>query len=360
MASSGEGEFEQEKLLTALVLAALLAPAVDPAEQPAVVAARKRQEAIRSVEFVCRVRQVMEPGGDKFAMIRAGRNSGPIPTVRTTTEWTFRIIIDDRRTRVEDGWVPSWASTRRDLIVCDGTVVKWMVGPTDATSRDEIISVIDHPTDSSRMAGELKSPILYTCRATGQPGADISKQFLQIRQTGRVVKFDDTDTIEYLSTGRNWATHYLVDPTRDHVVCRVDELNPDMNRPELRLDIRYRRDEASGFWFPTQWACEHFFENGERRWKEEVDVEKVSVNPVIRDTEFDLAFPSGIRVSDHRNRKDYRVKADGSLVEEESERNSPGTRFPTLWAWLIGGIAVLVLTAVVILVLRARRPRGRE
>lgn len=76
----------------ALLLAAVFTFTTDPPDNPVLAAARKRQEAIKSIEFLCTVTEVKEPFSDY---------DRKTPEVRTVSRWTERIVFDGNRSKTE-------------------------------------------------------------------------------------------------------------------------------------------------------------------------------------------------------------------------------------------------------------------
>ena len=103
--------------------AALLAVAflaLSPTDNPVLTAAKKRQDAIRSIEVLCTITEVRKPFSD---------TGGKTPTEQTTRTWRERIVFDGIRSRLETriSDYGDWLS----VIVCDGALIKTLRGMVD-------------------------------------------------------------------------------------------------------------------------------------------------------------------------------------------------------------------------------------
>lgn len=351
--------------LLAFALLTTVAFGAEP-DNPVVAAAKKRQEAIRSVEFVGRVKEVVEPGGNSLSLPRPGTRGRPSPSERVTLEYTFRFILDGDRYCMEVGKNPITPHIEgRHLRVCDGKVCKVLRGPATAMTWQNSTAVIGQATrkDLRTDAETTFAPIFFTCCGLGDPTRNPGIDPTPLAPTGATLKIDGTETVEYTRT----TSHRLrplscwVDPAQDHVIRRMKRDHANFELPMKQHDVRYAKHEPFGLWLPREWEYSSPFEDGSPRQTTSVTVDKVVVNGTWPDEEFDLKFPPGVRVVDARNDTAYLVLDDGSfrpfqfgVDDAEPAEQSPTTPPPNWFVanapWLVS--VVLVVAVVALLVAR--------
>lgn len=86
----------------------------------------------------------------------------------------------------------------------------------------------------------------------------------------------------------------------------------------FQVDCSYKEEGSS--WIPIRWTVNNLDNNGSIMSSSSDEVKEYKINPAIRTSDFDLAFPVGTLVSDQRPQPgigrtgtlDYIVKVDGT------------------------------------------------
>lgn len=330
----------------ALLLIAALA--VAPPDNPVLAAARKRQEAIRSVEFVLKVTEVTEPGGASTTpSVRLK------PLERTTVTWTAHVLFDGDRSRVEDDRVPDSAGGAwRQIHACDGNLVRWLQWPPGRESLQYHSGGIYAAADRHEWPAPELTPPFLTCRSISVPGWDRWVDFGESVSSGDVVEVDGVSCQQWFTGDppNRQQTRCWVDPAAGNVVRRF-RLERTIRSDFVDLVIHYAKHKATGVWLPSEWECKKIGGNETLRKTYRVTVDKLTVNATWPDDEFDLAFPPDLRVHDHRDNTDYFVQPDGSLGKyrrDEDPANTLPTPPPVSWfaqygPWVLAAVLILLV-----------------
>lgn len=337
----------------ALLLAVLLAPAAEP-DSPLVAAAKARRQAIRSIEFVCKVTEDLPP--------KYGESKG------TTREWRFRHLRDGVRHRQEldlppDGHTAPW----KQIVSDDGTTVKHVDGPTTGNTAANTTCDIAAPGWSPiRLPFEVLDPITQTDRSVLLSAPNAIDQLSGFQPTGRTRDIDGVTATEWKDVKRG--VQQWVDPARGSIVLRTAALYSGSDQPERQTDLWYSAHQPTGLWLPKAWDCERWYEDRTSKGRYRVTVEKLTVNADWPDAEFDQPFPVGTQVNDRVNGGVHDVQPDGTLRPHEyvpgelgpawqnNDPPPPGWLYRNAW-WLCLVLTIPLLGVLGFVLIRAFRRR---
>jgi hypothetical protein len=329
------------------------------AEDPAVAAARKRQEAIKSFDIEFKRTEVIPQGW--FTKEPKGALPGPRPEKDVTLESVNRVVVDGKKFRFEDNHpirgILEFASSR---LVCsfDGTFEKgWFHHGT----RNQSVPTgwIKIGTREGILSEAAMRPIWLSVAI---PYSEVLPyNITSWKPTGATRVIDNTKDLEYEIRRSRGATRFYLDPSKDSAICRIE--NEVEGAIQDGWDIKNRRVEPVG-WLPDSWVYTSY-ENGQLRRSSNVQITRIRLNEPMQADLFDVQFPEGTHVFDARDRKDYRANADGtlrevSLLDEKQAEIRPERRLS--WfarnRWLNFGIAMTLL--IVLLIIRFRRRPARR
>lgn len=345
-----------------LAVALLVLPQLD---NPVLVAAKKRQDAVKSIEVVCVVTEVQEPFSDFDA-------KGP--AVRTVNTWRERIVFDGDRSRTEVWRFHSGPTEWWTVETCDGKLVKSVSGPSDRTEPQFIRASIAAAGDTReilpRMGGTYHLPLILAVRAVSQP-VEWSKRpahLLHLSPQKNELTGQQSQWPVFLSSAprlrevRLWA-----DPKQDHAI-RLIRWHSEPRAPfGYQTEVEYARHDPSELWLPKRWEEARYGEDDNPTRSTTVRVEKVTLNADWPDSEFDIALPPGTRVSDERDGAAYFVEKDGTLrpFQVGVDDVEPIPPFFVVigwlrrnWGWL--GVALILVAVLLWKVVVKRLFRSRE
>lgn len=327
--------------------------------------ARKRQEAIKSIEFVCRFSDVTEAGGQGETRQPPNAKSRYLPFERESWEGTVRVLIDGERSRVEITKTREGGGTFRRIFACDGSTRKRLDGSTDKMFEKGAFAVIEAAAALQEWPEAVYQPVFLATRPLGIAGWRPWLPLTQGQPTGNTAIIDQVSTDEWSWT-ESPATFYRIclDPHAGHAVRRV---RLESKRSPFQTDILWK--QHNGLWLPDSWETVWTFDDGTPRHTIKATVERIRLNEPIPDSEFDLTFPPGVKVLDERTNSSYLVREDGSLGEYTREPNGQPIPPPPLtqpktpnWFAAYGPMLfgmVLVIVVVGLLVLRRASRVGR-
>jgi hypothetical protein len=361
------------RLSRLLFLAALSFPLVANRavgeDDPALTAARARQQAAQSVSVEYRVKDVIAKGG---YIPNAHKSTPPVPPDETTFESSNRLIIDDSKYRFEHNHFITYSlggklNQIRFVNVSNGTVAKFMAPDGLDNSGKAGCCAIQIPEHARNFDTAELLPILMTFRAVNEEFARYSVP--EWKPTGETVVIDGTTCREYaVPTPDRSTTKYWLDPSGDYVVRRLRREWD--GRLTDQQDVTYRKHE-SGSWVPETWVHQRYSAVGDVVRSSRTDVTALRLNEPQPAERFDLAFPVGASIqdsSDPRNIKHFFVEADGSLrqmTSAELNPSKPKPRFSRRQWWFIGswlavGVGLFVYVSVRLRMSRASRKLGTQ
>jgi hypothetical protein len=321
----------------ALACTLLVGAAAVAAEDPAIAAARARQEA--ATTLVLEYRQVTRV----FLPATAAR-----PATEAVAAADNRIVLDGPRVRVEDN-NPTMSTggsflRQQRISVFDGKESRTLFpgGICPGEPPTGIIHVRDE-----RGNAPLPEPVALHFR-----GLKSEFGFHTIdrwQSTGRATAIDGVSCPEFEVRLKEQLTRYWVDPTKGHVVRRV-EFERD-GRLTRRGTSTYRQNPAG--WVPTGWREEVLRADGTPQRIHESTVTRLVVNGPADAAEFRLEFPPGANVNDQQMHRELRVEPDGRLRELTPEEmfGTPPRTTARQWVgrntWWIILLAVALAAALV-------------
>jgi hypothetical protein len=351
-------------------------------EDPAVRAARIRQEAVRTLDVRFKRTEVTRKGALTSPAPARSRPPMPMPPKDMTLEWMNRLVFDRDKFRIETSQPISMPDTgyvgKREILGSfDGTTPKLFFphgtvesagGPTgfiEKEPRQVIQWMVDHMPITTAFRGV--SPSLF--------GLTVD----QLEPTGARLMIDGSLCREYApKRPPKIPSRYWLDTDKDYVLRRVLWQGKEF-RVATQLDVQYRRDPTAG-WVPASWTTKGFRQDGEVWFTVTVEVLSLSVNAPQAPEQFDLTFPPGTYVADHRadEKKEYFVQPDGSLGELPKEmKPQPVGELPKPgkaktpegapqgpWykgdGWLLAGVTLILLALGLAYLWQKKRSNARR
>jgi outer membrane lipoprotein-sorting protein len=333
-----------------LASVALLVAQPPAAESPAAAAARKRQEAIKSVEFVFKVEEIAEPGCmSDFADKKAVGKLFPSRQIRT--ESLNRLVVQGKSLRYEnnhptpDSRTLAWEDTR-EVFVSDGETVKLFYRPKGEVSRQNSFGIINTPKGNPVGTELIVLPMMFAVRGADPEMCASSISGIQWLSTGT----SQSTTGDFLdgfrrNLGSRDSVEILVSPKNGYALTRYRRLTSG-GRVATQLDVISKSDEQSGVVLPAKWKQILFGNTGAVRRTFDVTVREVRVGASRPKSEFDLEFPVGMEVDDQRNGKSFVVGPTGSLLGL-SGPGGPVLPGGSSWKWwLLLPVTILVAAGV--------------
>jgi hypothetical protein len=332
-------------LLTLLFLTFAIATGfAQPAdEDPVVAAARRRQEAVKTLVVELKETMTRKEGTlPKGAVQRYG----------VIREHHYRYVIDGVKIRCELDMTepnpPHEPICVRRTAVFDGVLAKQLLG--NPFHPGEISALITNRDAEDFIPVPL--PIAMTYR--GLNPKKNRERFDRFTRTAGEEVIDDVECVEYLRETKDWKYFCWFDLGKDFVLRR-SAVRRDRGFV-FQLDIHYREEPGIG-WVPTGWT-----QDGAQVM--EVEVLKIEFNTPIPAETFDIVFPPGISVSDQRDDKVYVVEPNGSWrVTHEHQRPIGDVTRPPWYIrnrWLsyaliaaVGVLAALIFAAKALIRKRA-------
>jgi hypothetical protein len=323
-------------------------------ENPAVEAARTRQESVKTVDIEFKRTQVYAKRATSETAVNPLKPD--LPPSETTLESTNRLVLDGEKFRYENNH-PYWGRPGRKLhqqtkvSVFNGSLASTFL-PRGISGEGEPLGLVETGSLHSDLKCYELAPILTTFR--GLNPAMSSDPVTDMKPSGRTLLIDGSPCQEYVQQRSNGVfVRYWLDPAKNYVVRRL--CTPRPNRQTDQMDIRYRPHELCG-WVPVSWVWTDYSPTGERQGTSTVDVLKIRLNAVQPAEQFENHFPAGTFVSEVDKHKDYRVRADGSMREVsptgEEQENS------TVQVWLLVGLGVVYVAVVLKYTLRKRTAKN--
>ncbi len=270
------------------------------ADSPALAAARKRQDAIKSIEFTVRVKQTVEPnvmGQSEWA------GQGTFPKEKSHFESINRLVFDGNKIRFEDNHPMPHASrmewmNAKCLYVGDGELVRFYQGPAEGLSRENCIAKISTVQNESVAGYRIYMPLHLACRGVTNPSCRQAFTVGQFTRTGLAAMIRGEATDEYLRkpSQTSAAVQLWVAPAADQSPRRI-RYNRAGGGAVALTDITSERDAGSGLWLPKSWVHTSYSPTGDKvEQTHTVTVESIRLNHSFDRSEFDLTFPAGVEV----------------------------------------------------------------
>jgi hypothetical protein len=272
------------------------------ADDPVVLAARTRQESVKSLVVEFTETDVLGQGRSSPPLILRSENRLAIEGDKVRFEsnnpqWLDRIEMDEKSPPV------SFL-----LVLNDGCLKRYYPAGL-AANHDPLIMINDQHTQGYLLSAVL-APLMATFR--GLSPAHSLWPVDRLKVTGETGKVGAADCQEYLRPITQMdAYHCWLDSGPDHLIRRV-ELH--IGRRSIdQLDIDYERQGQHVV--PRRWRWRPFPSDREEPHGFTVELTKVEfdVGPQAAD-HFEVPYPEGIEVRDFKKQKKYKAAADGSLI----------------------------------------------
>ena len=282
--------------LVILVAISLLAP---------MLAARARQDAVRTASFRFKRTETSARSGVSDPSPGSGRLPAPIKIVKT--ESTNRLVIAGECYRYEDNhpalFLPAGRVVPRSAVtVCDGARTYLMSSNLNAGTADIMSAIVTDDANLGELLRPEIAPIWHSFRS--------ARWVAGLRPTGAVTEIDGARAVEY--GGTNGLPSYWLLPAKAYVVGRIQARS--QGRLSSQVDIGYRPHDVAG-WVPTFWESHTFSTTGKEELTTRIEVLDMRINEEMPAELFDPKLPPGIVILDQRDHKQYRIAADGSRRE---------------------------------------------
>jgi hypothetical protein len=342
---------------TLLPLAALLVIAVslqrpsrgdEPAEKedPFTKAAEARQAAIKTLDVAFRLTEVVSKGGVSGRQ-PGGRSGekGARPDKETTLKSVNRLVVDGGKLRLEMNHPIRFASGLdrfRSLTTYEKRVGR-LYYPEGIEMDGKPSGLIDREVHLSIMHATRLLPLTMTFR--GLDDNFVAHPVPALTRTGATRSIGGSECPEYafLENKQPLLTVW-VDPAKDYNVVRIRRSGREASGATELLDVQYRKDERHG-WLPVSWVQTDTAQQGGKVLSTtKAEVVKMKVNEPVSAEEFTIAFPEDAQVQDRTHR-----------APQGPAKAKPWYQEPV---WIGAGVAVVLLIALVLVVLRKRATPG--
>jgi hypothetical protein len=285
----------------------MLASADEPSVQPAIDAARRREERLKTVTIEWKVTTFVPKGGQKDS----GIGGLPVPSADKTVESTHRLVLDGPRYRAEHSdpgmrlRVPGFGDC---VLTFDGERSYLRLFPDGPSEPAQLM--IERASGTSMFGNTLLLPLAQWCRESlSSPFRDDlgrDRRSLSISEVAGQPHLE----IRLAASGDRFTTYHL-DPQRDYLLRRV---RSESEGTVEVTDVDYRKQPGVG-WIPTAWTTTKTRDGEKLVHRIRAEVTAVRFNEPVTPGIFRLDPVPGQTVADNDEHKLYRVRADGNLVE---------------------------------------------
>ncbi len=339
----------------------------DEKEDPAVVAAKKREAAARNVFAEYEVKDVVAKGGvsDKYGPQWNGPRTLPETEMINTS--TNRLLLGEQKIRSEYQHTYLFDFIRlggRTAVYFPLVVVDRAGGKgfrPDVTPPAGII--FDGPREPQcwPVPAFLVEPLMATFRGTEPEFSGWS--------VAKMAPMEGTLDIEGQSC-REYVTKLLpkrkrtfwMDPAQNYVIRRAQTYQEDKLADQT--DIRYERrpQPEDPTLVPVEWEFHEYSPAAKVVHTITVKVTKLEINQPLPAEQFEINFPAGAEIFDRRDSNSYRVQTNGELrqldVNTGAELPASGEPDGGAWyrnRWLFGGAAVVVVAGFLVIYLQRKQ-----
>jgi len=336
-------------LLVGLCLAA-------PADDPAVVAARRRQDAAKSFAVEYKQTEVIAPGG-LYSTVK------PIPAEETTIVSTGRVVVDGAKVRFETNhayyFLPGKPFVDKHEVCLFNGKVAHVSYPSGFGIDKTPQGIIERDAAPAGIKTYEICPIFAVFR--GLSPVMTSWPYSDLAPSGRTCTIDDTTCEEYVTRpSAQVAIICWLDPAQDYLIRRV--CHQSRGQLDSQIDIRYRLSEE-GYRLPHSWDCNHYSATGSVKRSQRFEVLQTQINQVEPASQFEIEYPPGAKVNDQRTDKWYRVRSDGTMREfsiatGEDVLTTDSVAEPPWYRrhrWLLTGAIMVPAVAAAVIYIRMRK-----
>jgi hypothetical protein len=249
--------------------------------------------------------------------------------------------------------------------VFNGSIAKHYIPSSDQGGVNPIaMGTIESEAREKNMQYILLTPITTTFR--GLDSASCPYPIGKMNPTGVALPIDGVRCREYvMKTSATTSVSCWLDPAKEYVIRRFRCLERPQNRLTEQIDVTYRPHEVCG-WVPVSWIRTQYSSAGNVLITTNVAILILRINEAQPAEQFDIQFPPGCHVQDHRNGKDYLVQPDGMMREFSVATGDllsgsvaqPGTPWVHRHKWLLASLTVVLLALILAVWLRWKRLKG--
>jgi hypothetical protein len=328
----------------------------EPSIQPAIDAARKREERFKTVSIEWKVTTFVPKGG----RMEADPAGLPLPRAAQTVESTHGLVFDGQRYRVESsdpGFRLQLPSSSDGVDTFDGERTFLRFYPNGRVQPAQL--VIERAGAQRGFGNVALLPLTLWCRGTSSELLQETPRRLRIVSQSEI---DGRLHVEIRVDGPAGVspTIYFSNPASDYLIRRISS----KSKGALEVtDVDYREQPEVG-WVPSGWTTVKTRNGGRLAHRIRAEVTDVRVNEAIAASTFRLEPVPGESVTNNDEHKHYRVRADGTLEEQNEGAQSappvspapvPSPSWPgrTLVRYVL--LPGLLLAVIGFMILRRRR-----
>lgn len=352
-------------LLAVLNFAAGVAWSQAPSETPLVQAAKNRQAAVKSVRAVLSVQETRF-AKTNFELLGSTINVAEMLYGKYSKSKTFPerdvqfdetkdlFIISGEMGRFEATQSGVNALTKKvervNTLYSDNQSIRKVMWSRADQSPKEAIGTLNI-SEGSFFNSEILLPITISIRGFHPTYSTYPLENFKLVDANAMIQNHRCHEYQLeLSSGK--FLHLWVDPERDHTIIQMD--SPGTMESKSRIEIEYELQENPKIWAPQSWTIQKLDSNDRLIKQTDVTVQELEINKKdYSPAEIDIVFPEGIRVTDNRNHREYRVASDGSLILVEpfvnlnaSAMALPGKSFFNRYQWAILFVSLLLFFTV--------------
>ena len=277
-----------------------------PGTEEVVAAWRQREEDVKSLRFVCQCDQVIKRGSLRVPPHMRRSQETVIPPEDTSHELNFIHLLEGKKafySQTGQGWSPLRNKAATKDFSCS------------LDSESEVLKILSakgegicpHGMESDDVArhslfGEstiVPLVLIYRPFTHYLPDRQISVETTCLRECGAAPTPQGLVSIAFWPAEFPDAIQYVwVDPARKYLPCRC--LVERSGNVIYDLSIEYRKGEGNQ-WVPKKWNSKRFGSDGRLASIRRTQVLECSLNRPVGDEAFDITFPYGTWVNEHRD-----------------------------------------------------------
>jgi hypothetical protein len=326
----------------------------DKPEDPAVAAARKRQEAIKTLDVKFKHTESYTKGAVSDASRSNPNPPVPVPAEDMSVESMNRIVIDGEKIRVEEnhpGWYDRGKRTYKQtkIYTYDGDAA-YMLFRSDYGGRPSAQGGIEE----AFLGRDVHFIPLYVS-VRGLSTIFSSPTTAQLQPSQTTEKIGDDLCEQYIVPTKGEApTRFWLDPKRDYCIRCIRSGNEAQSHSVY--NIQNTHYEKYG-WLPKSWSHQEHSWKGKLLATHTFEIQEMKINEPVPADLFKIEFPPGSRVADNRNdkHKEYIMESDGSMREDDLASHMPPPArkiwYPPL-TWSISALILIVVGVLAIIIVR--------
>jgi hypothetical protein len=334
--------------------ATLAFAAEEEPEDPAVAAARKRQEAIKTLDVRFKHTETYAKGTVSDASRSNPNPPTPVPAEDMSVESMNRIVLDGEKIRVEDnhpGWYGRGKRTYKQsrIYTFDGDIGYLLL------NRDYGGQLSAQGGIEEAFLGRDAHFIPLYISVRGLSPIFSSPTMSQLQQSKTNEKIGDDLCEQYIAPTKGGApTLFWLNAKKDYCIRRIRGGNEEQAHSVCNIQNIY--DEKYG-WLPKSWCHEEHSWKGKLLATHTFEIQEMKINESVPADLFKIEFPSGSRVADNRNgkHKEYIAQPDGSMQEDDLAAHMPPparkTWYPPL-TWAISAVILILIGVLAIIIVR--------